>query len=80
MREMKATLLQQVESHLLKVSLVRLHWELEKRGCNSRIVACIQDSIWVEPASDDEPEVRNVMAEVMTTAGKLDVPLEVDID
>ena len=46
MREMKATLLQQVESHLLKVSLVRLSGEITRRGLDARIVACIHDSLW----------------------------------
>jgi DNA polymerase I len=80
MREMKATLLQQVESHLLKVSLVRLSHEIKERGLEARIVACIHDSIWVEAPLDEEPEMRRVMTEVMTNAGKFHVPLEVDFD
>ncbi len=79
-REMKATLLQQVESHLLKVSLIRLNREPEKRGVYARIVACLHDSIWIEVSVDDESEVREVMAQAMTTAGELGVPLEVDFE
>jgi hypothetical protein len=45
MREMKATLQQQVESHLLKVSLVRLSSEIKRKSPGSMIVACIHDSI-----------------------------------
>jgi len=48
MREMKATLLQQVESHLLKVSLTKLSVDLTAKGMDARIVACIHDSIWLE--------------------------------
>ncbi len=80
MREMKATLLQQVESHLLKVALVRLSDEIKRRGLSARIVACVHDSIWVEAAMEEENEVRRLMWRMMTTAGKLDVPLEVDFD
>jgi hypothetical protein len=36
MREMKATLLQQVESHLLKLSLVGIGTELKERGLDAR--------------------------------------------
>ena len=79
-REMKATLLQQVESHLLKVSLVRLSAELKKTGLDARIVACIHDSIWVETPVDDNPEVRTIMGEVMTTAMNVSVPLLVDFE
>ena len=54
MREMKATLLQQVGSHLLKLSLIRLSDEIRRRGLDAKIVACIHDSIWVEGSVDKE--------------------------
>ena len=79
MREMNATLLQQVESHLLKVSLIMLTKEIIRRVLDARIVACIHDSIWVEAAADEEPEVRRITTEVMKTAGELGVPLDVDL-
>lgn len=79
-REMKATLLQQVESHLLKVSLVRLSGEIRRRGLDARIVACIHDSIWVETQLAEEQEVRETMERAMTTAMSLSVPLAVDFE
>ena len=80
MREMKAALLQQVESHLLKVSLITLSDEINKKGLDARIVACIHDSVWIETPWDEVPVVRDIMARVMTTAMSLSVPLEVDIE
>lgn len=80
MREMKATLLQQVESHLLKVTLVRLSVELKERGLACRIVACIHDSIWVEASTEDGREAREIMERIMTTAMSLSVPLLVDLE
>ena len=78
MREMKVTLLQQVESHLLKLALVRINNEIKRKGHDAYVVACVHDAVWLETAVDEAPEVRKVMTEVMTTAGELDVPLEVD--
>lgn len=80
MREMKATLLQQVESHLLKVALVRLSSEIRASGSNARIVACIHDSIRIEAAVEEEREIREIMETVMTTAMSLSVPLAVDFE
>jgi DNA polymerase I-like protein with 3'-5' exonuclease and polymerase domains len=77
---MNATLLQQVESHLLKVSLVKLSGEIKRRGLDSRIVACIHDSIWVEASVEEEPEVRDVMETIMTTAISLSVPFSVGFE
>jgi DNA polymerase I len=80
MREMKATLLQQVESHLLKISLVRLSGEIRRRLLAARIVACIHDSIWIEAPLNEQADVREIMERVMTTAMRLSVPLFVDFD
>lgn len=80
MRGMKATLLQQVESHLLKISLTRLHTKIKRRGLGGQVVACIHDSIWVEAPLAEEREVRGIMEEVMTTAMSLSVPLGVDFE
>ena len=79
-REIKATLLQQVESQLLKVSLIRLSGEIKRKGLDTRIVACIHDSIWVEAPLDEEQEVREIMERAMTTAMSLSVPLLVDFE
>ena len=80
MREMKATLLQQVESHLLKVSLVKLGGEIRKRGLDARIVACVHDSVWIEASAEEEREVCAIMETVMTTAISLSVPLSVSFE
>jgi DNA polymerase I len=78
-RIMKATLLQQIESHLLKLALIRLHAELKARNMEARIVMSIHDSLWVECPEEEAEQVRHLMRKMMTTAAKLRVPLEVDI-
>jgi DNA polymerase-1 len=77
---MKAALLQQVESHLLKISLVKIRDEIRKRGLAAQIVACIHDSIWIEAAAEEKHEVREVMETVMITAKSLSAPLLVDFE
>src|SRR5271157_3193172 len=78
-RIMKATLLQQVESHLLKVALIGLHSEMKARSTGARIVMAIHDALWVECLKEEAEQVRHLLRKMMTTAGKLRVPLEVDI-
>lgn len=80
MRKMKATLLQQVESHLLKASLIKLTREILRKGLDARMVACVHDSIWVEAPLAEEQSVREIMETVMTTAMSLSVPLPVDFE
>jgi DNA polymerase-1 len=78
-RVMKATLLQQIESHLLKLALIRLHSELKALGTGARIVMVIHDAIWIEAPQGEAERVRHLMRRIMTRAGKLGVPLEVEI-
>jgi DNA polymerase I-like protein with 3'-5' exonuclease and polymerase domains len=80
MRQMKAILLQQVESHLLKISLVKISDEIKTRRLNARIVPCVHDSIWVEAAVDEAAEVCEIMERVMATMAGLTVPMKVEID
>ena len=80
MREIKAMLLQQVESHLLKVSLLGISNRIMKKGLDARIVACVHDSISVEAAAKEGSEVRRIMEKVMTKTLRLSVPLVVDIE
>jgi DNA polymerase I len=79
-REFRATLLQQVESHILKLSLISLDAEIGRRGLSARIVATIHDSIWVEAPVEETAQVRSLMEQVMVSALSLSVPLEVDLE
>lgn len=79
-RIMKATLLQQVESHLLKLALIRLHSELKALNTGARIVTIVHDSLWVEVPEQHAEEVKTLIHITMTTPWPFAVPLEVDIE
>ncbi len=80
-RIMKATLLQQVESHLLKLALIKLHSELKALTTDAKIVMAVHDSIWVEASDQVAAEVRKIMKDTMTKAVEYPlVPLDVEFD
>jgi DNA polymerase I len=79
-RVMKATLLQQVESHLLKLALIRLRAELKAAGTDARIVMAVHDSIWIEASQGEAEHVKPLLRKAMTTAAQVRVPLEVEIE
>jgi len=56
----------------------RVGQDLPPRGNESGIVMMIHDALWVEAPTAEEAEVKDLMKAVMTTAGNLTVPLEVD--
>lgn len=77
-RSFKVTWPQQIEADLIKTAMVGLDRIFRRRNMRARIVMMIHDALWVEATADQEPEVHRLMQEVMTTAGELGVPLEVD--
>jgi len=46
----------------------------------ARIVMMIHDALWVEAPHEEASEVRRLVKRMMTTAGRLDVPLEIDFE
>ena len=77
-RAFRVTWPQQVEADLIKVAMVRLDRIFRRRNMEARIVMMIHDCLWVECPKAEEAKVRHLMRRMMTTAGRLDVPLDVD--
>jgi len=69
---------QQIEADLIKTAMVRLDRIFHRRNLKARMVMMIHDALWVEARGDEEHKVRQLVGRMMTTTGKLDVPLEVD--
>jgi DNA polymerase-1 len=79
-RQFRVTWTQQIEADLMKVAMVRLDRILRRRGLKARIVMMIHDALWVECPTEEEREVRRLVRKMMTTAGSLDVPLDIDFE
>jgi DNA polymerase I len=79
-RSFRVTWPQQIEADLIKTAMLRLDRIFRRRNMKARIVMMIHDCIWVEAAKEEESQVRHLMRKMMTTAGKLTVPLEIDFE
>lgn len=79
-RPFRVTWSQQIEADLIKTAMLRLDRIFRRRNMEARIVMMIHDASGVEAPHEEENEVSRLVRRMMTTAGKLDVPLEVDID
>ena len=78
-RQFRVTWPQQVEADLIKTSMVRLDRIFRRRNLKARIVMMIHDALWVESPEDEAEQVGHLVRRMMTTAGKLNLPLEVEI-
>lgn len=77
-RQFRVTWTQQIEADLMKTAMIRLDRIFRRRNMKARVVMMIHDALWVEAPHDEESEVRRLVRRMMTTAGRLDVPLAVD--
>jgi DNA polymerase I-like protein with 3'-5' exonuclease and polymerase domains len=78
-REFRVTWPQQIEADLIKTAMVRLERIFKRRNMKARIVMMLHDALWVEAPHEGEKEVRRLVRRMMTAAGNLRVPLEVDL-
>jgi DNA polymerase-1 len=78
-RSFRVTLPQQIEADLIKTAMVRVDRIFRRRNMRAHIVMMIHDCVWVEAPEEEAEQVRHLVRRIMITAGKLRVPLEVDI-
>jgi DNA polymerase-1 len=79
-RSFRVTWPQQIEAELIKTAMVRLDHIFRRSNMKARIVMVIHDALWVEAPQEEADQVRHLPRKMMTAAGKLGVPLEVDIE
>lgn len=80
-RQVKATVLQQLEADILKMGVIQLQMLFRRRGMKSRIVMTIHDAVYVEAPQEEEERARELLKTTMETAVELPVvPLEVDLE
>ncbi len=78
-RRFRITLPQQMEADLIKTAMVRLDRIFKKRNMKAHIVMVIHDALWIECPHNEAQQVKHLVEKMMQTAGKLKVPLEVDL-
>jgi DNA polymerase I len=78
-RSFRVTWPQQIEADLIKTAMVSSDRIFMRRNMKARIVMVIHDALWVECPEREAEQVRHLVRKMMTNAGKLKVPLDVDI-
>jgi DNA polymerase-1 len=73
------TPLQGTAADLIKIAMIRIYDQFEKRRLKSRMVLQIHDELLFEAPSDEFETVQKLVCHEMEHAMQLDVPLKVDI-
>ncbi len=71
--------IQGTAADLIKIAMVRLARELERRGLRSRMLLQVHDELLFEAPEDEVAALEALATEVMESALALSVPLKVDI-
>jgi DNA polymerase-1 len=73
------TPLQGTAADLIKIAMIRIDRALRARRLQSRMLLQVHDELILESPSEEVQEVKTLVKQEMENAGKLDVPLLVDI-
>ena len=71
--------IQGTAADMIKIAMVGIHQELTKRKLKTRMVLQVHDELVFDLYAPEEHEVRALVAEKMSTAIPLQVPIEVEI-
>lgn len=73
------TPIQGTAADIMKIAMINVDRELEKRNLKSKIVLQIHDELLLEVLEEEKEEVKKILKESMENACKLKVPLKVDM-
>ncbi len=74
------TPIQGTAADIIKIAMVRLFNEFNKRGLKSKILVQVHDELVVDTKNDELEVVKSLMKEVMENVVDLGVPLVVDVE
>ena len=63
---------------IIKIAMIRMQDELEKRHLQAKMLLQIHDELVFEAPKEEIPVLSELVPKVMDSAVKLDVPLKVD--
>ena len=64
---------------IIKIAMINIFEELEKRQLRSKMILQVHDELVFEALNDETEELSDIVKEKMQNAYKLKVPLKVDI-
>ena len=73
------TPIQGTAADIMKIAMIKVYNELERRNLKSRIVLQVHDEMMIETSEEEKEEVKEIMVKSMESAIKLDVPLIAEI-
>jgi DNA polymerase-1 len=64
---------------IIKVAMVNLQKEIDRRGLKSRLILQVHDDLLLESPLEEAEQARTLLREIMSAAMRLSVPLKVEV-
>lgn len=78
-RMARNTVIQGTAADIIKIAMVRLYEELNRRGLRSKLILQIHDELILNVPEDEIEIVKSILRHSMETAAELRIPLKVDM-
>ena len=73
------TPIQGTAADIMKIAMIKVQQEIQKRGLQSKIVLQVHDEMMIEAVEEEKEEIKDMMKQCMESAIDLQVPLIADI-
>ena len=73
------TPIQGTAADIMKIAMIKVYQEIQKRGLQSKSVLQVHDEMMIEAAEDEKEEIKEILKQSMESAIDLQVPLIADI-
>ena len=73
------TPVQGAAADIIKIAMIRVEDEIEKRGMKARLILQVHDELIVEAPQEECDQVREILKNCMESVAQLHVPLAVDV-
>lgn len=73
------TPIQGTAADIMKIAMIKVYKEIQKRGLKSKIVLQVHDEMMIEAPKNEKEEIKEIMRQSMETAAELKVPLIAEI-
>ncbi len=73
------TPIQGTAADIMKIAMIKVKQEIQKRELQSKIVLQVHDEMMIEATKEEKEEIKEILKESMESAIQLEVPLIADI-
>ena len=73
------TPIQGTAADIMKIAMINIYNELNKKGLESKIIVQVHDEILIDTKKEEEKVVKEIITKEMENAYKLDVPLKISL-